>query len=102
MPRTYAQNLGHCVYGTKNCVELIRDPQQVWRLTREIARNTDIDIIEIGGVKNHVRFLMVLPPATAMANKGRSFQNKYIEMLERAGIAYDRRYVWEERTPFRG
>ena len=145
MPRSYAKNLVHCVYGTKNCVNLIRDPQRVWHLTREIARNIDIDIIAIGGVTNHVHLLMTLPPSRAMANivrdlkanssqilrqedrrfrwqdgyatisvspsavrtvvgyieqqaehhRARSFQDEYIAMLERAGIAYDAKYVWE-------
>ena len=145
MPRTYAKNLVHCVYGTKNCVNLIRDPERVWHLTREIARNIDIDILAIGGVENHIHLLMTLPPARAMANvvrdlkanssqilrqenrmfrwqdgyatisvspsavssvtryiehqaqhhHARSFQDEYIAMLERAGIAYDARYVWE-------
>jgi len=132
-------------YGTKNCVNLIRDPQQVWRLSREIARNIGIDIVAIGGVENHIHFLMTLPPARAMANivrnlkansshilrqenrafrwqdgyaaisvspssvsavtrytehqaehhKACSFENEYIGMLERAGVEYDARYVWE-------
>ena len=145
MARTYAKNLVHCVYGTKNSVNLIRDPQQVWHLTREIARNFGIDIIAIGGVANHVHLLMTLPPSRAMANvvrdlkanssqilrrdsrvfrwqdgyaaisvspsaakavvqyiehqaehhRVRSFADEYIAMLERAGIAYDARYVWD-------
>ena len=145
MPRTYAKTLVHCVYGTKNGLNLIRDPQQVWRITREIARNIDVDIVAIGGVENHLHFLMTLPPARAMANiirdlkanssrvlrqeqrafrwqdgyaaisvspssmaavvryiehqaehhKKRSFQDEYIAILERAGIVYDTRYVWE-------
>jgi REP element-mobilizing transposase RayT len=145
MPRTYAKNLVHCVYGTKNCVNLIRDPERVWHLTREIARNIDIDILAIGGVENHIHLLMTLPPARAMANvvrdlkanssqilrqenrmfrwqdgyatisvspssvpnvvryiehqaehhHARSFQDEYIAMLDRAGIAYDARYVWD-------
>lgn len=145
MPRTYAKNLVHCVYGTKNCLNLIRDPERVWHLTREIARNIGIDIIAIGGVANHVHLLMTLPPSRAMANivrdlkanssqilrrdrrmfrwqdgyaaisvspssvksvvryiehqaehhKVRSFGDEYIAILERAGIAYDARFVWD-------
>jgi REP element-mobilizing transposase RayT len=145
MPRTYAKNLVHCVYGTKNCVQLIHDPQRAWNMTREIARNIGIDVVAIGGVDNHIHLLMTLPPSRAMANvvrdlkansshilrrdnrmfqwqdgyaaisvspsavkavvryiehqaehhRARPFQEEYIAMLERAGIAYDARYVWE-------
>jgi REP-associated tyrosine transposase len=122
----------------------MRDPQRVWHLTREIARNIDIDVNAIGGVENHIHLLMTLPPARAMANvvrdlkansshilrqdnrmfrwqdgyaaisvspsstanvvryierqaehhQRRSFADEYIAILERAGIAYDARYVW--------
>jgi REP element-mobilizing transposase RayT len=88
MPRTYAKNLVHCVYGTKNCVNLIRDPQQVWRLTREIARNIEIDIIAIGGIENHVHFLMTLPPARAMANIVRDLKANSSHILRQENRAF--------------
>ena len=68
MPRTYAKNLVHCVYSTKNRVPSIKNPERTWQITREIARNIDIDIIAIGGVSDHIHFLMSLPPSRAMAN----------------------------------
>ena len=68
MPRTYAKNLVHCVYSTKNRVPSIKNPERTWQITREIARNIDIDIIAIAGVSDHIHFLMSLPPTRAMAN----------------------------------
>jgi REP element-mobilizing transposase RayT len=68
MPRTYAKNLVHCVYSTKNRAPSIKNPGRIWQITREIARNIDIDIIAIGGVSDHIHFLMSLPPSRAMAN----------------------------------
>ena len=58
----------HCVYSTKNRVPSIKSPERTWQITREIARNIDIDIIAIGGVSDHIHFLMSLPPSRAMAN----------------------------------
>ena len=63
MPRTYAKNLVHCVYSTKNRVPSIKSPERTWQITREIARNIDIDIIAIGGVSDHIHLLMSLPPS---------------------------------------
>ena len=48
MARTYTKLLVHCVYGTKNRLPLIREPERVWNMTREIARNLKIDITAIG------------------------------------------------------
>ncbi len=91
MPRTYAKNLVHCVYGTKNCVNLIRDPERVWHLTREIARNIGIDIIAIGGVANHVHLLMTLPPSRAMANIVRDLKANSSQVLRRESRMFDGR-----------
>ena len=92
MPRTYAKNLVHCVYGTKNCVNLIRDPERVWHLTREIARNIGIDIIAIGGVENHVHLLLNLPPARAMANIVRDLKANSSQVLRRES----RMFRWQD------
>jgi REP element-mobilizing transposase RayT len=61
MPRTYTKILIHCVYSTKHRAKSIRDPQRVWNLTREIARNLKIDIRAIGGTSDHLHFLFALP-----------------------------------------
>ena len=58
MPRTYTKVLIHCVYSTKQRTKSIREPQRVWNLTREIARNLKIDIRAIGGTADHLHFLL--------------------------------------------
>lgn len=68
MPRTYAKNLVHCVYSTKNRVQSIKNPERTWQIIREIARNIDIDIIAIGGTSDHIHFLMSVPPSRALVN----------------------------------
>src|SRR5215469_5635957 len=92
MPRTYSKTLVHCVYGTKNCVNLIRDPQRVWNLTREIARNIEIDILAIGGVENHIHLLMTLPPARAMANVVRDLKANSSHILRQE----NRMFRWQD------
>jgi len=144
MPRTYTKILIHCVYSTKHRAKSIREPQRVWHLTREIARNLKIDIRAIGGTSDHLHFLFVLPADRRLSDvirdlkanssmilrkerptfrwqdgyaaisvspgavpaviryiehqvehhkNGASFEEEYMEMLIRAGIDYDPKYV---------
>ena len=68
MARTYTKLLVHCVYGTKNRLPLIREPERVWNITREIARNLKIDITAIGGTRNHMHLLPALPSNRNLAD----------------------------------
>jgi len=68
MPRTYTKLLVHCVYSTKNRRKSIREPERVWNMTREIARNLKIDIKAIGGTRNHVHLLLALPSNRNLAD----------------------------------
>jgi putative transposase len=143
MPRTYIKNLIHCAYSTKNRIPSIKDPQRVWSLTREIARNLKVDTLAVGGTANHVHILLALPSNRTLADVMRDikansslilrqesrsfhwqdgygaisvspqaapaviryiehqeqhhlskkFEAEYLEMLDRAGIAYALEYV---------
>jgi REP element-mobilizing transposase RayT len=143
MPRTYIKNLVHCVYSTKNRTPSIREPERAWNITREIARNLNIDTPAVGGTTNHIHLLLALPSNRSLADvmrdikansslilraenrrfhwqdgygaisvspqtvpaairyiqnqeqhhRGKTFEAEYIEMLERAGIAYEPDYV---------
>lgn len=143
MPRTYAKILIHCVYSTKHRVSAIHEPERVWKMTREIARNIKIDVLAIGGTSNHVHILLALPPDRRLSDIIRdlkansslilreenrrfhwqdgygaisvspsvvpaairyiqnqehhhrkvAFDAEYLDMLERAGIAYVKEYV---------
>ena len=68
MARTYTKLLIHCVYSTKNRRNSIRQPERVWNMTCEIARNLKIDILGIGGTRNHVHLLLALPSNRSLAN----------------------------------
>jgi REP element-mobilizing transposase RayT len=68
MARTYTKLLVHCVYSTKNRRNSIREPERVWSMTREIARNLKIDVIAIGGTRNHLHLLLALPSNRNLAD----------------------------------
>jgi REP element-mobilizing transposase RayT len=68
MPRTYIKILIHCVFSTKHRRSTIREPERVWRIIREIARNLKVDIPAIGGTSNHVHILVALPSNRSLAD----------------------------------
>jgi REP element-mobilizing transposase RayT len=64
---TLAANLVHCVFSTKDRVDLIKDPERTWQYIAGIARAKQVPLLAIGGTKNHVHLLIALPPVMALA-----------------------------------
>ena len=48
-----------------------------------IARNQGFEAIIIGGVKDHVRALLLLPPALPLSKAIQFLKRKLVEMAER-------------------
>ncbi len=92
MPRTYIKNLIHCVYSTKNRTPSIREPERVWNITREIARNLKIDIPAVGGTANHVHMLVALPSNRCLADVMRDIKANSSLILR----AENRRFHWQD------
>ncbi len=143
MANTYDINLVHCIFGTKQRLPLIPEPERVWTLLRAVARNAQIEIIAVGGTNNHVHLLLKLSKTRTLSDamrelkansslrirkavpafawqdgygaisvspsavhnvtqyishqeehhRRRSFEEEYVEILERAGVRYDPKYV---------
>src|SRR5580704_19182897 len=58
---TYSSLLVHCVFSTKERMNLIHDPQRLWRYLAGIAHAKGIPLIAAGGTVNHVHLLLDLP-----------------------------------------
>ncbi len=67
MAHTYSSLLVHCVFSTKERMNLIREPQLLWRYFSGIARAKQIPLIAAGGTANHVHLLLDLPPTMQVA-----------------------------------
>ncbi len=67
MSHTYAHNLMHCVFSTKERLPLIRDLEPLWRYTVGLAYNKNIHAVAAGGTANHIHLLILLPQTMTLA-----------------------------------
>jgi len=95
MADTYVKILVHCVFSTKNRLPLISEPDRLWTYLRGIARNRAVDILAIGGTKNHVHLLLALPSGLAIANLVRDLKANSSRHLneKRRGFAWQDGYA---------
>ena len=99
MSHTYISALFHCVFSTKDRAPLISVTlaKRLFPYMGGIAREHDIKLLEIGGIENHVHFLISLPSVLSVAKamqliKGGSskwvhetFDNEYKEFAWQEG-----------------
>jgi len=69
MSHTYAQNVIHVVFSTKDRRKTIPAEFQpkLWAYSAGICKNQGIFVHAIGGIDDHVHFLIQLPPVMALA-----------------------------------
>ena len=70
MPHTYASNIIHCVFSTKDRLSLIPSDRaaQLYAYLGGIARGEGLSFIAAGGTANHVHLLFTLPPSHTLAH----------------------------------
>ena len=69
MSHTYAQNVVHVVFSTKNRHKSI-DPEfrpQLWTYITGICKNLDIYVHSVGGVEDHLHLLIQIPPVLTLS-----------------------------------
>jgi putative transposase len=69
MSHTYANNIVHCVFSTKDRLPLIAAARtgELYTYLGAIAHGEGFPLIAAGGMANHVHLLFVLPADTALA-----------------------------------
>jgi len=69
MSHSYSSNRIHVIFSTKERRRCIQDDFQpkLWAYMAGIARNQGFEAIIIGGVRDHVHALLVLPPMMPLA-----------------------------------
>jgi len=68
MPHTLSRNLVHCVFSTKGRLNLIREPEVLWKHLGAIAKSKGIPLVAAGGTANHVHLLIALSPTMTLSN----------------------------------
>jgi putative transposase len=66
---TYAQNVIHVVFSTKDRRKLMPNEfrPQMWAYAAGICKKFDIPVLAIGGMEDHIHFLLQIPPTLALA-----------------------------------
>ena len=67
MSHTYAHNLVHCVFSTKDRLDLIRNPDELWRYVTVLAHAKNIHVLGAGGTTSHLHLLILLPQTMTLA-----------------------------------
>jgi putative transposase len=67
MSHTYAHNLVHCVFSTKDRRNLICNPDELWRYVVGLAYAKDVHVVAAGGTTNHLHLLVLLPQTMTLS-----------------------------------
>jgi putative transposase len=94
MPHTYAQNLLHVVFSTKDRAKFIpKDFQpQLWAYTAGVCNRHGIHPRAIGGVQDHLHLLVQLPPTLALSEAVRIIKANSSRWAREQG----QQFAWQE------
>lgn len=92
MARSYVLNYVHCVFGTKERTQLIRDPQSLRAYIRGIARNCRFDLLAVGGTVDHVHLLLALPATRNLAEVMRDVKANSSRFMRQTSV----RFAWQD------
>jgi putative transposase len=67
MSHTYSHNLVHRVFSTKDRLNLIKKPEELWRYTAVLAHAKGIHVVAAGGTANHLHLLLLLPQTVTLS-----------------------------------
>jgi putative transposase len=92
MSHTHASVLVHCVFSTKQRLNLIPDPEALWRYMAVVANDHNVTLLAAGGTKNLAHLLLRLRPVVPLA--------KIIQELKASSSRWLRehghRFTWQE------
>ncbi len=94
MSHTYAQNVVHVVFSTKERHKSIANEFQpkLWAYVAGICRNLEIDLHSIGGVEDHVHLLIQVPPTLSLAKAVATIKSNSSRWAREDG----HRLVWQQ------
>jgi len=94
MSHTYCTNLVHCVFSTKDRINLIPDEvrERLYAYLFGIARNVNMEILALGGTANHVHVLLALPAKQSLSDAIRDLKANSSRWMSENGP----RFTWQE------
>jgi putative transposase len=91
MSQSYSHDLVHCIFGTKDRRDSIRNPEELWRYLVAVAYAKKIHVVAAGGTANHVHLLVLLPQTIALAAAMREIKANSSRWLRETG----RLFQWQ-------
>jgi putative transposase len=92
MSHTHAWVLVHCVFSTKERVNLIPDPDELCRYLTGVARAKNVTLLAAGGTQNHIHLLLAVPPALPLAKAAQELKGNSSRWLRERGVPF----AWQE------
>jgi putative transposase len=92
MAHTYALQLIHCVFSTKDRLPLINDPSRLWTYMRAIGCNTGVNLTAIGRTKTHVHILMTVPARSSTSDIVRTLKANSSRWMHELGCTF----AWQD------
>jgi putative transposase len=92
MSHPHASVLVHCVFSTKQRLNLIPDPEALWRYMAVVANDHNVTLLAAGGTKNHAYLLLRLRPVVPLAKIVQELKASSSRWLREHG----RRFTWQE------
>jgi putative transposase len=94
MPHTFAQNVLHVVFSTKDRAKLIPQEFQsrLWSYTAGICKKEGIFVHAIGGMDDHIHLLIQIPPTLALAKAVNAVKSNSSRWANEQGI----HFAWQQ------
>ena len=94
MSHSYSSNRVHVIFSTKERRPCLSDDFQpkLWAYMAGIAKNQGFQAVVIGGVRNHVHALLILPPSLPLAKAVQFLKGNSSKWINENG----ERFAWQE------
>ena len=95
MAHTYVSELVHCVFSTKQRLNLIPGDKQLrlWSFLGGIARKNGFKAMAVGGTQNHIHALLSLPATLPLAKALQLLKGGSSKWMNETG---DGKFAWQE------
>ena len=94
MSHTYAQNIVHVVFSTKDRRKVIAAEFQpkMWAYAAGICKNLGIVVHAVGGAEDHIHFLIQIPATLALAKAVSTIKSNSSRWANEEG----QKFVWQQ------
>ena len=94
MSHTYAQNVIHVVFSTKDRRKLMPEEfrPRMWAYAVGVWKRLDILVLAVGGMEDHIHFLLQIPPTVALAKAVLAIKSNSSRWASEEGL----KFAWQE------